>query len=74
MEPRIGVGWINLGPSVIRLRLEECGEFSDREVAVAVGAIGIHIHECLDQERVPFGFRVLKIQDGLAVVNRVARE
>ena len=38
-----------LGPTVICLRLVRCGELVDGEVTVSIGAVGIHIHDGLNE-------------------------
>lgn len=70
-EAGIGMG-AGLGPPVTGLRLERGGEMIDPEVAVAVGSVGIDVHDGLNEEGLPAGRGITKVQDGLAVKEGVA--
>ena len=61
-----------LRPAVAGKRLKVCRRTIHVGSAVGVGAIGIHVHVALDQERFATGLRVLELQDGVAVEKIVA--
>ena len=63
-----------LAPTVTCLRLEELPRAVDLHIAVAIGAIDVHIHIALHEEGAAARFRVAEFQDGVAVVIIVARE
>lgn len=63
-----------LWPAVACLRKVIHGGVVHRVVAVAVGAVGIHIHVAEDEESAAFGLGVAEFENGVAVVEVVAGE